>query len=39
MKIKSINKTHKRKVYDITVAGNHEYVLANGAVVSNTGKH
>ena len=38
MKIKQVNKTHKRKVYDITVEGNHQYVLSNGAVVSNTGK-
>jgi len=27
----------KKTVYDITVAGNHEYVLSNGVVVSNTG--
>tara|TARA_R110000868_G_scaffold278544_11_gene538398 strand:+ start:4347 stop:4907 length:561 start_codon:yes stop_codon:yes gene_type:complete len=37
MKLKSINKVGKKKVYDITVAGNHEYVLSNGLVVSNTG--
>ena len=37
MKLKSIKKVGKRKVFDITVAGNHEYVLDNGLVVSNTG--
>jgi D-lyxose ketol-isomerase len=37
MKLKSIKKVGKKKVYDITVAGNHEYVLSNGLVVSNTG--
>jgi len=37
MKLKSITKVGKKKVYDITVAGNHEYVLSNGLVVSNTG--
>jgi hypothetical protein len=37
MKLKSKTKVGKKKVYDITVAGNHEYVLSNGLVVSNTG--
>jgi hypothetical protein len=38
MQITQVKKVNKRKVHDITVAGNHEYALANGAVVSNTGK-
>lgn len=39
MKIKTVRKTNKKKVYDITVEGNHEYVLSNGVVVSNTGPY
>jgi len=39
MKIKTIKKVDKKKVYDLTVEGNHEYTLSNGVVVSNTGNY
>jgi len=37
MKITNIEKVGKQKVYDITVADNHQYVLENGVVTHNTG--
>jgi hypothetical protein len=37
MKITKIEKVGKHKVYDITVADNHQYVLENGVVTHNTG--
>ena len=37
MKIKSIKKVGKRKVYDITVEDAHHYILANGVASHNTG--
>lgn len=37
MKITSIESVGKHKVYDITVADNHQYVLENGVVTHNTG--
>jgi len=37
MKITNIEQVGKHKVYDITVADNHQYVLENGAVTHNTG--
>ena len=37
MKITKIEKVGKFKVYDITVADNHQYVLGNGVVTHNTG--
>ena len=38
MKIVNIEKIGKKKVFDITVADNHQYVLANGVVTHNTGQ-
>lgn len=37
MKITKIEKVGKHKVYDITVADNHQYILENGVVTHNTG--
>ena len=37
MKITNIEQVGKHKVYDITVADNHQYVLENGIVTHNTG--
>ena len=37
MKITNIEQVGKHKVYDITVADNHQYVLENGVVTHNTG--
>jgi len=37
MKITSIEKVGKKRVFDITVADNHQYVLENGVITHNTG--
>lgn len=37
MKIKSIERVGKQNVYDITVEGEHHYILQNGVVSHNTG--
>ena len=35
--VKRVTKVGKQKVYDITVADNHHYILENGVVCHNTG--